>query len=249
MGAIAAVAGPLWGNFRSDDEGRWIGFLVGSIGALVALSLPVVEKVGLRRKLRAAEDAVETAKVTGRAEFQFAVNFLLAPLLSQLGRVARTRPGSSDRAAAAAVLKSKALDTLMRVTNPSAIGLRATYFKRVEDVLGLRLISDETTGADTREVFDESTVEGRRAIAVVENKGTDFSYNIEDEPEDRIDRDQPHGYATFAAAVAFDGVEKDGLLTVDGQTSGDIASVDQHVVRTVGSIIAISEALLGNRRS
>ncbi|MDR6639616.1 hypothetical protein [Paenarthrobacter nitroguajacolicus] len=248
IGAIAAVGGPFWGNFRTEESERWIAFGVGALGALVALGIPIGEKVKLHRRISRLESEAKTAYVRARADLQYTLNLLLDPLLRKLGRLARTRPGSRERESAAVELKVRALHFLMRVTNPEETGLRATFFRCEGTGQDLRLVADESTGTETREHFDSSTVEGRRALRVVTERLTDWSENIANEPEDRIDKDRHHGYATFASASAYDGVEKIGLVTVDGQKPGDIAKVDQFVVQTVGTIIAISDALRRNKR-
>ena len=248
LGAVAAVGGPFWGNFRTEESERWIAFIVGAVGALVALGIPISEKVRLRRRISTLESEAENATVRVRAEFQYTLNLLLAPLLRKLGRLARTKPGSRERETAAVDLKVRALYFLMRVTNPEETGLRATFFRCEGAGEDLRLVADESTGNETRPYFDSSTVEGRRALRIVQEGLTDWSENIADEPSDRIDQGHTHGYATFASASADDGVEKIGLVTVDGQKPGDIAKVDQFVVQTVGTIIAISDALRRNKR-
>lgn len=251
VGAVLAVGGPFWGNFRTDETERWIAFIVGAIGALVALAIPLREKLQMRGRIAELEGEVKAAKVLGRAEFQYSLNYLLTPLLWKLGRLARTRPGTAERATAAGELKVKALDFLMRVTNPKETGLRATFFKCEGQGDELRLVADESTGEETRRVFDSTTIEGRRALGVVQAGAagtTDFAENLDEESADRIDKNEPHSYATFASAAAYDGVEKIGLVTVDGQRPGDVTEVDQYVVRTVGTILAISEALRGNKR-
>jgi hypothetical protein len=94
IGAIAAVGGPFWGNFTTDEAARWTAFIVGAVGALVALTIPIREKILLRRRVATLEDEVAAATVQGRADFQYTLNFLLVPLLRRLGRLARAkRPG------------------------------------------------------------------------------------------------------------------------------------------------------------
>lgn len=186
------------------------------------------------------QQALFRAKAEGRREFLFLADYGLIPILEQLGRVTQLR-AAADRREAATSLKVQALNTLKEVTGP-ATGKRATYFKSVMNNGKTKLVADKSTAQPTRPYFDDTTVEGRRALRVIETREPDFCPSVKEANPATIDRDTVHRYETFVSAAAYDGQSTCGLLTVDAPRKNDLSSVDKVVVRLVATIVAISEA-------
>lgn len=258
LGTVLAVGGTYWGNFQVDGWHRVLFFAVAVAGALAAFTLPVFDRRKLQQEISALNEDIDTrdaekvalekdvqqalfrAKAEGRREFLFLADYGLIPILEQLGRVTQLK-AAADRREAATSLKVQALNTLKEVTGPAA-GKRATYFKLVDRNGKPRLVADKSTGQPTRPYFDDTTVEGRRALRVVETREPDFCPSVVEADPATIDRNTNHRYETFVAAAAYDGLSTCGLVAVDAPHKSDLSSVDKVVVRLVATLVAISEA-------
>ncbi|WP_234754163.1 hypothetical protein [Arthrobacter ramosus] len=257
--AATAVAffGAFWGNF-AESSSRAAFFWTGVGGAVVAASLPILETRQLYQKIRALEAKVKVkqdqavadvkaAKLEGRKDFLLVMDFALKPLLQKLGPMIRSRR-AARRKELGGELKMLALSALKEVIGSSVPMTRANYFK-IQPKDGnseIYLTEAGSTASPPRNRFnltDRSDQASMAILGMIEEDSYVFTEDIMRNPPPGFDNAIPRKYKTFISAAANDGVDADGMVTIDSPESGSLTEADATLVRLVGTIIALSESI------
>jgi hypothetical protein len=265
VGAVMVfIAGFL--AFLGEDDPILRGWLIalGLVGTGLAVILPISETRATHRKIVALKadldrektngaQAVEDAKREGREEFLLVVDFAIRPLLEKLGPLVRSR-WAATRTNLATELKQTALSALKEVIDPSIPRLRANYFKLKyppSQDRGPYLQDAASTATAPRDRFDlgNKSSESDAILEMLAKEGYIFTPDWVTDPPAGFETTRERGYRTFISAAASDGMDVDGMISVDSPESGSLREADAVVVQLVGTIIAISEAVRDNKRN
>lgn len=272
-GTVLAFIGAYWGSYSGDDETPWIvwgleipwqfvGFGVGIVGLAMASILPVRETQALNARITQlqrevdeartdAAEQVEQARVDGREELLFIMDFVLLPLLRRLGPLTRTAPRSTARKTIATEIRMVSLAALKEVIDPAIPRLRANFFKleyAPDD--SAYLVEAGSTATPPRQRFDLSTP-GEEADALLEMLATGeyvFTRDCMLDPPKGFDGSRPRSYRTFISASATDGSEVMGMVTVDSPEIGSLTEGDAVLVRLIATVIAVADAIAEGKR-
>ncbi|GAA1337725.1 hypothetical protein GCM10009611_04420 [Arthrobacter roseus] len=260
-----AFAGAFWGALvESDDTLRSWLFLAGLLGALTAVVMPINETRATHRKIAALKadleterttgvQAVDDAKREGREEFLLVVDFAIRPLLEKLGPLVRSR-WAATRNDLATQLKLTALSALKEVIDPSIPRLRANYFKLKypsAEGQGPYLQDPASTATAPRDRFDlgDKSSESDAILEMLAKNDYIFTPDWVTDPPPGFGKARKRNYRTFISAAAYDGMDVDGMISVDSPEAGSLTDADAVVVQLVATIIAISEAVRDNKRN
>lgn len=265
VGAVMVfIAGFL--AFLGEHDPILRGWLIalGLVGTGLAVILPISETRATHRKMTAltadldrektsGAQAVEDAKREGREEFLLVVDFAIRPLLEKLGPLVRSR-WAATRTNLATELKQTALSALKEVIDPSVPRLRANYFKLKyppSQDQGPYLQDAASTATAPRDRFDlgNKSPESDAILEMLAKNGYIFTPDWVTDPPAGFDTTRQRSYRTFISAAASDGMDVDGMISVDSPESGSLSEADAVVVQLVGTIIAISEAVRDNKRN
>lgn len=246
VGALLAFGSAFWVFAVEDDPNLplWL-FIAGLVGTLLAVIMPVWETAANHRKITKLKGEVTAAKREGRAELLLVVNFVIRPLLEKLGTLVRTRRGP-DKAVLAAQLKVLALSALQSALDPSIPQLRANYFKLRYPTPNRPILQEPvSTATPPRDRFDlgDKSSESDAILDMLAKGGYVFTADCIKDPPVGFDTRRERAYRAFISAAASDGVEVDGMISVDSPKAGSLTEADATVVRLVANIIAISEAI------
>lgn len=264
FGAVLAFGAGFWAFSVEDDATRvaWL-FVVGVLGTLLAVIMPIWETRASHRRitilegdLKDAEEreaqAAEDAKREGREEFLLVVDFAVRPLLEKLGPLVRSRLVTTKNRLATE-LKGMALSALKEVIDPSIPRLRANYFKVKYPPSGdgPYLQDPVSTATAPRDRFDlgNKSLESDAILDMLGQAGYVFTPDCIEEPPVGFDTTKERAYRTFISAAAYDGMDVDGMISVDSPESGSLTEADATVVQLVATIIAISEAVRDGKKN
>lgn len=245
---MAAVVGPTVSGTVGEPE-RYVWLSSGIIGAILAALPVLIEKRAAERKIATLQRDLVDAKKQGRKDLLVIIDWALTPLVEQLGRLVRTSPGSTKRQLIASELQTQALNTLKEVIDPSIPQLRANYFKlQYDEADNPFLKAVKSTAKPTRDSFRTNTPEGDAVMDMLASAETVFCRDTSVDPPAGFDAGRRRDYKTFISATAFDGVEPDGMLTVDAPKSGALTGADKGLVRLVAALVAISESVRDRKK-
>ncbi|MFJ4172224.1 GAF domain-containing protein [Paenarthrobacter sp. NPDC089714] len=273
VGTVMAFVGAYWGSYSGDDETPWkiwifeipwqfVGFGVGIVGVTMAAVLPVRETRALNARIstlesdvsRAEEEGrekVDQAKVEGREDFLLIVDFVLLPLLRNLGRLSRTKPQSRARKELEVEIRTLALNALKEVIDPSIPRLRANFYRlKYSSSDQPYLAQAGSTATPPRQRFDLSRP-GTESDALLDMLATGsyvFTADCINDPPPGFDNTRPRSYETFISASASDGSEVVGMLTVDSPEAGSLTEADAVLVRLIATVVAIADAIAMGKR-
>ncbi len=264
VAAALAFGGAFWGSLVDDSDPvlRWVLFGVGLVGAVTAALVPIVESRQLRSRIKGLEtdvarvrrqgqQAEADAKLEGRKEFLVALEAGILPLLEKLGTLVRARRAPT-KAVLASDLKGLAFSALKEVIDPSIPRLRANYFKlRFSDPGDAMYLQEAgSTATAPRQRFDltSGTAESDAILEMLAQNKFVFTDDCVENPPAGFDATRERSYRTFISATASDGVEVDGMLTVDSPVAGSLTGADATLVQLVATIIAISEAVKDGKK-
>ena len=264
FGAILAFGASFFAFFGERDAIVlvWL-FIAGSVGTCLAVVSPISEARESHRRIAELEEdlrdaaviqtqAVEDAKSEGRAEFLLIVDFAIRPLLEKLGPLVRSRLVAT-KTELATELKGMALSALKEVIDPSIPRLRANYFKLKfpPSGQGPYLQDPVSTAKAPRSHFDlgDKTTESDAILEMLGKTDYVFTADWAEDPPRGFDTTKERGYRTFISASASDGMDVDGMISVDSPEAGSLTEADATVVQLVGTIIAISEAVRDGKRN
>lgn len=249
--------------FRVEDDPVAQGWLLvlGLVGTCLAVAFPIAEARESHSKIAELEKnltdakaaqtkAVEDAKREGRAEFLLILDFAIRPLLEKLGPLVRSRLVATKNKLATE-LKGMAISALKEVIDPSIRRLRANYYK-LEYPGGRPILQDAiSTATAPRSRFDlgDETVESDAILAMLASSDYVFTADWEEDPPPGFDVTKKRSYRTFISASASDGMDVDGMISVDSPEAGSLTEADATLVQLVGTIIAISEAVRDGKKN
>lgn len=271
MGAIMVFGAGFWAFLGEDDPNlRILLFALGAVGTVLAVTLPISEARASHREIArlegklvtAEENRVEAeadaakevadAKREGRAEFLLVVDFAIRPLLEKLGPLVRSR-WAATKNELATELKGMALSALKEVIDSSVPMLRANYFKVKYPPSGVGPYLQEpvSTATAPRDRFDlgDRSEESDAILEMLAKNGYIFTPDWRTEPPPGFDTSRERSYKTFISAAASDGMDVDGMISVDSPKAGSLTDADAVVVQLVATIIAISEAVRDNKKN
>lgn len=248
IGAVAALVGPTVSGTVGEPE-RYIWLGAGVAGAVLATLPALVEKRAAERRIKSLQQDVVNAKKQGRQDLLVIIDWALTPLVEQLGRLVRTGPNSTRRQLLASDFQTQALNTLKEVIDPSIPQLRANYFKlQYDNDDNPVLLAVKSTAKPTRQSFRTGTPDGDAVMDMLASAETVFCRDTALDPPQGFDVNRPRDYKTFISATAYDGVEPDGMLTVDAPKSGTLTGADKGLVRLVAALVAISESVRDRKK-
>ena len=76
-----------------------------------------------------------------------------------------------------------------------------------------------------------------------------FTPDCVEQPPAGFDTTRERVYRTFISAAASDGMDVDGMISVDSPEAGSLTDADATVVQLVATIIAISEAVRDGKKN
>lgn len=245
---MAAVVGPTVSGTVGEPE-RYYWLAIGIVGAVLAALPALIEKRAAERKITSLQREVVDAKKQGRKDLLVIIDWALTPLVEQLGRLVRTSPGTTKRQLLASDFQTQALNTLKEVIDPSIPQLRANYFKlQYDEDDNPFLQAVKSTAKPTRDSFRTGTAEGDAVMDMLASAETVFCRDTSVDPPKGFDAGRRRDYKTFISATAFDGIEPDGMLTVDAPKSGTLTGADKGLVRLVAALVAISESVRDRKK-
>lgn len=248
LGAVAALVGPTVSGTVGEPE-RFLWLAVGIVGAILATIPALLEKRTAERRITSLQGQVVDAKKQGRKDLLVIIDWALTPLVEQLGRLVRTTPSSHRRQLLASDFQTQALNTLKEVIDPSIPQLRANYFKLQYDANDNPiLVAVKSTAKPTRQSFRTGTAEGDAVMDMLAGAETVFCRDTAVDAPPGFDASRVRDYKTFISATAFDGIEPDGMLTVDAPKSGTLTGADKGLVRLVAALVAISESIRDRKK-
>jgi hypothetical protein len=273
VGTVLSFVGAYWGSYSGDDETPWkiwifeipwqfVGFGLGVVGLTLASVLPVRETRFLNAKISALQadveraeeegrEKVEQAKVEGREDFLLIVDFVLLPLLWNLGRLSRTQPRSRARKELAVEIRTLALNALKEVIDPAIPRLRANFYRlKYSSSDQPYLAQAGSTATPPRQRFDLSRpgVESDALLDMLATGSYVFTNDCISDPPPGFDNSRPRSYETFISASASDGSEVVGMLTVDSPEAGSLTEADAVLVRLIATVVAIADAIAIGKR-
>lgn len=263
LGAILAFGAGFWGFLGENNPTLrgWL-FVIGLAGTILAVLMPVSEARASHRRITeletALEDAgtnasqaVEDAKRSGREAFLLVLDFAIRPLLEKLGPLVRSRRAAT-KINLATELKVLGLSALKELIGPTTL-LRANYYKLeyAEDGRGPRLLNPVSTAMVPRESFDlgDGLEESEAILTMLRDATYVFTDDWKENPPRGFDTEVERPYRAFISAAASDGMDVDGMISVDSPEPGSLTEVDASLVQLVATIIAISEAVRDGKKN
>lgn len=252
VGAVVAFGAGFWAFSLEDDPTgvAWL-FVVGVVGTLLAVIMPIWEAKASHKTIAGLKTDVTEAERKGRADLLLVVDFALRPLLEKLGILVRTRK-APEKAVLAAELKALALAAIKEVIDPPVPQLRANYFKLKYPAPDRPHLQDPvSTATAPRDRFDlgNGSSESDAILYMLAEVGFVFTADCVEDPPEGFDTSRERAYRTFISAAASDGVDVDGMISVDAPEAGSLTEADAMVVQLVATIIAISEAVREGKRN
>lgn len=261
IAAGAAAYGAIFVSLVGEDA-RWIFISTALVGAVVAAGLPAIETKKLNDKIvqrdqdlaaanQSAADVRRAALKEGRADFIFVLDKAVQPLLRKLGPVIRAKY-AQDRERFAAKLQQSAVFALLRVIDPVNPTMRANYFK-MQDPLSPQgyLSAESTTGVLPRSKFkinDLTQAYSASMRKMMAEDGYIASRDTSIDPPAGFGPPGNHTYKSFVSAPATDGVGNDGMITIDSPHADALDGADASLVRLIGTIVALSEAVRDGKK-
>lgn len=221
-GAGAGANGPL--------KPWWI--TLGIVMSVVGAAVPGYEQL---RKERMRKDA-EQAAIEAAVAMRVTLNDALDPIVRQLGRIA-TAPGRHERGNLRSATVPMILDSAAHLIDAERV--RACWFELVEGK-PRRLEPAQYAGRadEPLTVFEEGTVEGDSAFAMIRHNQSVVATDVDAEPPPGWRGSARHGYRSFVAVPVVAGHRAFGMLTVDAIDADGVTGAEVPFVRLLAGLLA-----------
>lgn len=228
---LAWVAGTLAG--RSSDPSRIGLIVVGAICTGLAVGLPLIR---MRHALTARTDAIAAARAA-EDRMRITLEDALHPFVYLLLTMAGSRGSDKNRLRGAAVHQTVA--TIEQLLLPERT--RVTYFAYDEGPPAqLRAEQFSGRGDPPIPTLSDATPEGTAALELLRRKHIEYCRDTRRDPP-AVWWDVAHNYRTYLVVpVATTAENTLGLLVLDALRPGELANVDQALVRLLADHLAIA---------
>lgn len=227
--ALVALSGA-----EAGADGRlkpwWIA--LGVVMSVVGAAVPGYEQIRKERLRKGAEQAAIEAAVAMRVT----LNDALDPIVRQLGRIA-TASTRHERGYLRGAIVPMILDSAAHLIDAERV--RACWFKLVEGK-PRRLEPAQYAGRadEPLTVFEEGTVEGDSAFAMIRHNQHLVSADVDADPPPGWRGSAQHGYRSFVAVPVVAGHRAFGMLTVDAIDPDGVTHAEVPFVRLLAGLLA-----------
>lgn len=231
---LAAAAAPVAG-YLIQDSAWWI------VGSVVAAGGAVAVGEVRKRASEALAAEATAVEVQARIEARVAMVGALQPVATTLSGVV-TSDEDSRQSMLGTVTQAVVVAAVRQV---SAEDVRGAWYAH-EVVDGRRVLqrtcSDGRNDTTEHTLFEEGTVEGDAALAMVDGDDHRYVVDIASEPPAGWDPERVRRYRTFVA-VGISAKERPlGMLTVDALEPGSLTDEDLQTVILLASLLRIGLA-------
>jgi transcriptional regulator with GAF, ATPase, and Fis domain len=208
----------------------WIGLSI--VMSVVSAAVPGYEQIRKERLRKGAEQAAIDAAVAMRVT----MNDALDPIVRQLGRIA-TATTRQERGNLREATVPMILDSAAHLIDGERV--RACWFRLV-DGRPRRLEPAQYAGRadEPVTVFEEGTVEGDSAFAMIRHNQHVVALDVETDPPAGWRGSAQHGYRSFVAVPVVAGHRAFGMLTVDAIDVAGVTGAEVPFLRLLAGLLA-----------